>query len=188
VEKLISDEELATQLQQGNKSAFEAIIYRYHAQVFSYVYRMSHNQNVTPDIVQDIFLKVCRGIKYYNPSRPFKPWLYSIVANTYTDYIRKIYSNKTVPGLEVVEKCMAATTAGPEESFWEQLSREEVAAAVSALNEIYRQVIILRFYHDMKLEEISEILNIPLGTVKSRLFSGLKNLKKNLLKGGQAFG
>lgn len=184
---IISDEELAVQLQQGNETALETLVLRYHSKIFSYVYRMSKNYHGANDITQEVFIKVCQNIKKYNAEFLFKTWIYVIASNTCKDYLKSAYVQRTVTGLEMPENILASEDT-PEELLLKQNDREMIIEVLNHLSDIHREVIILRFYEELKLDEIAVILNIPLGTVKSRLSNGLHNLKKLLKEGGEVLG
>jgi RNA polymerase sigma factor (sigma-70 family) len=175
------DEELALQLQQGNQAALEALVQRYHGPIHAYIVRMGGEYHLAADLVQEVFIKVCRHIGNYRSAMPFRPWIYTIASNTYKDYLKKAYVQKDVLGLDLVEA--AATTADtPETVFLENAEREWIGAALQRLGAIYREVLVLRYYQDLKLEEIAMTLNIPVGTVKSRLSTALHTLKKLLIE------
>lgn len=176
---MVSDEELAYQLQRGSEEALEQLVNRYHAPIHAYILRMSGDYHATHDLVQDVFIKVCRGIKYYRQGFPFKAWLYSIASNTYKDYKKTAYVRKVLPGLGETESC-AGHIATPEEVLLKDYERTRVLDAINGLGDIYRETLILRFYQELKLNEIAVILNIPLGTVKSRLSSSVAQLKEIL--------
>lgn len=184
---IISDEELAKQLQQGNEMALETIVDRYHSKIFSYIYRMSKNYHNTNDITQEVFIKICQNIKKYNSEFLFKTWIYTIASNTCKDYLKSAYVQKTIPGLEIPENIRDHEDT-PEEFLQKQDDRETIIEVLNQLGDIHREVVVLRFYEDLKLEEISVVLNIPVGTVKSRLSNGLHNLKKLLNEEGKDFG
>ncbi|EIW16639.1 RNA polymerase sigma factor [Pelosinus fermentans] len=184
---IISDEELARQLQQGNETALETIVSRYHSKIFSYIYRMSKNYHSANDITQEVFIKICRNIKKYNPELLFKTWIYTIASNTCKDYLKSAYVQKTIHGFEMPDTIRDYEDT-PEEFLQKQDEREAIIEVLNQLGGIHREVVVLRFYEDLKLEEIALVLNIPVGTVKSRLSNGLHNLKKLLKEGGEEIG
>lgn len=184
---LLSDEELATQIQQGDELAFETIVRRYHAPIHAYIARMGGEHHIGADIVQEVFIKVCRHIHCYKPDLSFRPWIYTIASNTYKDYLRKAYVQKDVLGMEFGDD-MAVTLETPETVFLDISERERVLKVVDLLGEIHREVLVLRYYQDLKLEEIALVLQIPLGTVKSRLSTALHYLKKMLIEEGSFSG
>lgn len=181
------DEELAIQLQQGNIAALEAIVRRYHEPIHAYIVRMGSEYHIAADITQEVFIKVCRHIHQYKPDLPFRPWIYTIASNTFKDYLKKAYVQRDVPGLEINDD-IAATADTPETAFLEISERAVVVEALKGLEEIYREVLILRYYQDLKLEEIAQTLQIPIGTVKSRLSTALHKMKTLLSREGNSNG
>lgn len=174
---LVSDEELASQMQLGSEAALEQIVKRYHGPIHGYLVRMSGDYHATNDMTQEIFIKMCRGIQSYRTSMPFKAWLYSIASNTYKDHLKKAYIRKVTPGLAEAAYGIA-DAATPEENFLKDCERVSLIRAINSLSYIYRETLILRYYDDLKLNEIASALKIPTGTVKSRLSNGLAQLKR----------
>jgi RNA polymerase sigma factor (sigma-70 family) len=181
------DEELARQLKRGEQTALDALVRRYHGPIHAYFVRMGGEYHLAADLVQEVFIKVCRHIGYYRDGRPFRPWIYTIASNTYKDYLKKAYVQKDVLGLELAET--AVTTADtPETAYLANADRERVRTVLQCLGEIYREVLVLRYYQELKLEEIALTLKIPVGTVKSRLSTALHTLKKLLREEGPTNG
>lgn len=178
---MVSDEELMKQIKYGKKSAMDTLIRRYHSPIHAYIVRMGLEYHAAGDIVQEVFIKLIRNIGCYEPGRPFKPWLYTIALNTYKDYFKKAYVQRDVVSSDLPEN--TASTEGPEDIFMLQQDRQSVVAALKNLSEIHREVVVLRYYQDLKLDEISLVLKIPLGTVKSRLSNALHHLKRLLVEG-----
>jgi RNA polymerase sigma factor (sigma-70 family) len=176
---LLSDEELAAQMQLGSEEALEQLVSRYHIAIYSYIARMSGDHHASSDIVQEIFIKLCKGIRKYQQGSPFKPWLYRIASNTYKDYCKMAYVRKVVPGLDQIDTNLIHAVT-PEETFLKNYEREQFIQTIDSLSDIYREIVLLRYYQELKLEEIAAVLNIPTGTVKSRLSNGLAQLKQRL--------
>jgi RNA polymerase sigma-70 factor (ECF subfamily) len=169
------------QIKYGEKSALDSLIRRYHGPIYAYIVRMGLEYHAASDIVQEVFIKLIRNAESYEPDRPFKPWLYTIASNTFKDYFKKAYVQRDVLACDIPESTTSADN--PEDIFMLQQDRESVETALNSLSEIHRQIVVLRYYQDLKLDEISLVLSIPLGTVKSRLSNALHNLKKLLVKG-----
>lgn len=178
---LVTDEQLARQLQEGDEAALEILVHRYYRQIHAYVVRMSGECNSADDIVQEVFFKVCRHIGRYRVDLSFRPWIYTIASNACKDYMRKAYAQRDVPGLELGEE-IAVTVETPETAFLANLERENVLAALKRIGDIHREVLILRYYQELKLDEIALVLRIPVGTVKSRLSAALHKLKTVLVE------
>lgn len=174
----LTDEELAREFQAGNEAAFETLVYRYHARLVGYLFRMSHNYHLAEDIVQECFIRLYTSIGRYKFPAPFKPWVYAIAVNAFRDYTRSAYARRVVPaggGSEIDASGGASANSG--DLMLRKAERDEVIQALSKLSDIYREVIVLRFYEDLKIGEIAEVLGVPEGTVKSRLAMAVSKLK-----------
>jgi len=180
--RLISDEQLATQFQQGKESAFEAIVHRYHGPIHAYIVRMGGEYHVANDIVQEVFIKICRNINQYRSSLPLRPWIFAIASNAYKDYLKKTYVSRDITGLDNLEEFTVSTNIA-ENKLLAKDQREQILTAVHSLREIYREVLVLRYYQDLKLDDIALTLKIPVGTVKSRLSTALHQLKEMFAEG-----
>lgn len=178
---MYSDEQLARLFQQGDESALETIVHRYHGPIHAYIVRMGGEYHIASDLAQEVFIKVCRHIGRYKSDLPFRPWIYTIASNTYKDHLKKAYVQRDVTGTELGDE-LAVTLDTPEASFLENSERETVLAALKQLGDMYREVLVLRYYQDLKLEEIALTLQIPVGTVKSRLSTALHRLEKVLVE------
>lgn len=174
---MVSDEELASQMQLGSEAALEEMVKRYHGPVHGYLVRMSGDYHAANDLTQEIFIKMCGGIQSYTTGMLFRPWLYRIASNAYKDYLKKAYTRKVIPGLEETTHSSVHTVT-PEEKILKDYERVHLIKAINSLGHIYRETLILRYYDDLKLDEIASALKIPTGTVKSRLSNGLSQLKK----------
>ncbi|WP_078379206.1 RNA polymerase sigma factor [Sutcliffiella halmapala] len=178
---MISDEQLLEQMANGDQAAFEAFIHRYHAPIHQYIERLLKDQKKAEDIVQETFIRLLKQLQQKKiPTYP-KAWLYRVASNLCRDYWRSAQYRS-----EGTAKDEMPVTVDQQSSVIEiyerQETRKEVLASLNTLSESQQQIVTLRFYQDMKLKEIAEILDIPLGTVKSNLFHALKKLKGVLSK------
>lgn len=173
----IPDERLALDVQRGIQAALAQLVERHHNPLMGYLYRMtSGDRQLAEDLVQETFLRMVRGIQRYAYPRPFKPWLYAIATNLGRDHYK---AASTRLAAELDETLWHDTS--PEETT---LADDEVQTVIRALGDMpdfQREVIALRFYQGLSLAEIADALDIPAGTVKSRLSLGLKRLREQLL-------
>jgi RNA polymerase sigma factor (sigma-70 family) len=174
---LIRDEELGRQLQAGNEAAMEALVHRYHRPIYAYLYRLTGHREVAEDLAQETFIRLLTRIGEYQPDRPFRPWLYTIAHNLYKDYCRAA-EQRALPSPEPIPQ----ETPSPIDLTERIAEQAEVAAAVGALGEGEREVLVLRYWGDLKVDQIAAITGIPPGTVKSRLFHAIQKLKRRLLQ------
>ncbi|NWF69100.1 MAG: RNA polymerase sigma factor [Chloroflexi bacterium] len=177
-----TDEELALGIQQGHMQALAALVERHHHALIGFLYRMTGgNRALAEDLAQETFLRVLRAIGQYQHPRPFKPWLYAIAANMARDGFKSAKQRYAAALLEDDERGPAADER-PEEVLIDLDEEQQVARALRRLPDHQRAVVILRYYQELSLAEIAEALNIPVGTVKSRLSIGLERLRTLLVE------
>lgn len=171
----MDDETLYQQLRRGDETALTQLVERHHRALFTFLYRLTNNRTLAEDLTQDTFARL---LTYQSePPRRFRAWLFTIGRNLAHDVFRSA-SYRREESQEFVDHQQQDTT--PEAAAIESDQRRAVADVLQQLPDAQREVLILRFYHDMKLEEIAEITGAPLGTVKSRLFHALKGAKRFL--------
>jgi RNA polymerase sigma factor (sigma-70 family) len=145
-----------------------------------------HNSEEAQDLVQETFIKAFGSLKSYNPDYRFTTWLYKIAANSSIDHIRKKRINAfsldrpidTEEGQVGID--IADSTFNPERDLTDKQKQISIAGAIDSLPEKYRQVIIMRHQEDQSYEEIAQVLRVPVGTVKARIFRARELLKKKL--------
>lgn len=177
----LPDEDLARHLQRGDAHALNALVERHHAPLLGYLYRLTGGDRpLAEDLVQETFLRTLRNIRQYHPAQRFKPWLYAIATNLARDHFKRADTRRTDP---IQTGTLALPDPNqPEPTFLAHDDARQVIAALAHLPALQRETIILRYYQDLSLAEIAETLNIPVGTVKSRLSIGLSRLKEILEK------
>lgn len=175
-----SDEKLIKELIKGNESAMEILVKRYYDLVYSFIYRNTSDYNTTYDITQDVFIKMMKNIdKYQIENGKFKSWLLKIAVNTTKDYFRsKIYKQRIqsydIDSHEIEDKANVVDILSKKEEAI------KIKEAIKNLPKLQREAVILKYYNDLKIKEISNITGENENTIKSRLFNGVKNLKKLL--------
>jgi RNA polymerase sigma-70 factor (ECF subfamily) len=182
-----TDRELVLQLQQGDVIALGNLYDRHKNLVFRTALGITGDEQVAADLLQDVFLRMHRFAGHIDPDRPLEPWLYRTTANlTYT--WMKRHKRWMRPLEDVAEWLVGSKKQLP--SYMAEVSEEwkDVQKAVSSLNLQQRVVVVLYYINDLSLQEISEILDVPVGTIKSRLFYGRQALKKYLETGGVIHG
>ena len=180
--------ELVEGLRLGVERAYEELLVRYQQPVYNLVYRLLSDPADSNDVVQEVFLKVFRNIGLFRNQSSLKTWIYRIAVNEAHNHRRWFCRHrKQEIGLDRddEERSYQDTLADPGKSpFEEAASREAhaiIEAAVNALNPTFRAAVVLRDVEDLSYEEIAEILQINLGTVKSRIMRGREALKQTLL-------
>lgn len=184
---MISDAELMSNFQEGDDSAFDQLVERYYQHVLNYLCHQCWDKVIAEDICQDTFVKLYNSKEKYKPVTTFKAFLFTVARNVFIDNYRKTKKTKTT-SLDAVYgdnsfvsyiQCVTPDTGDVIDSN-ERLTK--IMAAINELPEILKDVFILSEIEQLKYSEISEILNIPVGTVKSRMFNAVKILQK-LLQG-----
>ena len=180
----LSDEVLMGEVMAGKTMALAMLVERYHAPLLGYLYRLaSGDRPLAEDLVQETFLNILQQ-RGYNVGRPFKPWLYAIATNRARDYFKSAAVRRVVRQSDSNEDDVAPQrcdeASGPEAVTLALEQGDEINAMLHRLSEEYRVALLLRFYQGMSLQEIADTLHIPLGTVKSRLSVGTRQLRKLL--------
>ena len=172
----LADEELLSHIANGATSAFDELYERYGQKMFSYFFRMLwKDKELAEDNTQELFIKVVKQAKNFDINRSFSTWLYSIAHNMCKNEYRK----KEVRMKH--EKIKQTISTIPEEKNIDlQKFRLAVTDCISKLTEEKRALFILRFQEHLSVPQISGILSIPEGTIKSRLFYLLKEIKDEL--------
>ncbi len=171
----LADEELARRVQHGHTAELASLVERHHSPLLGFLYRLTGgDRSLAEDLTQETFLRALRSIRQYRPARPFKPWLYAIAVNVARDHFKRA-DTRYAAALTDEEFTSLADPIELDESIADDSQR--VAAAIRALPVHQREAIILRYYQDLSLAEIAEVLAIPIGTVKSRLSLGLRQLR-----------
>lgn len=171
----VDDEKLIWRIKSGDTDALDILIQKHYDDIYTYCYRRLGNRHDAQDVTQDVFLHFCRDFDAYTQMGKCKNYLYVIAHNLCINTMQK----KTPIPLEDVEKEMSLSTDVSAEKFE---TTDSVQAALDDLPQEQKEVIMLRFYHDLKLKEIAQIMNSRLSATKYRLGQGLKTLSKLLSK------
>jgi RNA polymerase sigma-70 factor, ECF subfamily len=177
---LSTDENLYACLRKGDKDCLVELVARLYGPLLKYLYRMTGNEQIAEDLVQEVFIRIIT----FQGEEPllFKPWAFTIARNLGRDYFRSAaYRHDMSENLDGEDNLLRGDSSpGVEQVIIFGDDRIEVSSALQQLPHEQREVLVLRFYHDLHLEEIAEITGTPLGTVKSRLYTSLKRLKNFL--------
>jgi RNA polymerase sigma-70 factor (ECF subfamily) len=177
----MSDENLMISMEKGEKAAFDELYQRYAAPLRNYFKRMLwKDSEKAEDFVHDLFAKLIRNPNYFDPSRSFKTWVYSVANNMCKNEYKKQEVRKgTVNGVEnhygLSDKSVNVMTEVQESQFKEAFER-----SLDELDQKHREAFLLRHVDGLSIKEISEILNANEGTIKSRIFYAIKYLAADL--------
>jgi len=181
----LTDEQLLNELRRMNPAALETVIYRYHAPIYAYLARLVRHSHLAEDLTQECFARVCTAVRDGRLPQALRPWLYAIATNLCKDMWKKAaYQNEVPTERQVLTaKPDRHTVTSILDRQWE---REEVVRALSLLDAESRGIVVLRYYEDLKLQEIADIMEMPLNTVKWKLYRALKRLAHVLEEKGAA--
>jgi RNA polymerase sigma-70 factor (ECF subfamily) len=181
---------IVAELKAGSEDAYSWLIQQYQQPVYSLVYRILNEPADAADITQEVFLKIFRGIQHFNGGSSLKTWVYRIALHEASNRRRWWFRHKSrETSIEPLDWDESATTLeerlrDPRESPFESLAhdemRERVETELREVPEPYRSTVILRDIEELSYEEIAEVMEVSLGTVKSRLTRGRDALKKRL--------
>jgi RNA polymerase sigma-70 factor (ECF subfamily) len=191
-EPKISDEELIEKFQHGDIYAYELIVKRYKDQLLNFVYRFLGNQEEAEDVVQETFLRVYRNRHAYKRVAKFSTWIYTIAGNLARTELRRRHRRRIFSlshmGVDDREYEISDEVFSPETHVNTVLKEEVIQKEINKLSPKFREVIILRDIQELSYEEISKIIRVPIGTVKSRVNRArlrLQSRLKHILDKGQ---
>jgi RNA polymerase sigma-70 factor (ECF subfamily) len=174
-----SDQALAAEVARGDAAALRTLYDRHEAHTFNFVLRMTRDRQMAQDVLQETFTRVWLMARTYDPGRgSFKGWLFTIAANLTRDELRR--RRHGVPHVEVDAEAFASTADGPEIELVRREDARRVADAVGGLPPHFREVVILKIYHQLTFNEIAEITGAPVGTLKARLHRAVAALRETL--------
>lgn len=180
----LEDEDLIEWFQQGDIKAFNEIVRRYKDPLLNFVYRFLGNRTESEDIVQETFLRVFRNKHAYRKVAKFSTWIYTIAGNLAKTELRKrkkrnLFSISDI-GYEDKDYEISDESLSPEKTVNSNMYDEIIQKEIQKLSPKFREVIILRDIQELSYEEISKIIKIPIGTVKSRVNRARLRLQEQL--------
>ncbi len=179
---VIPDIELIARSLSGAEEGFEGLVKRYQRPIVGYVYRMLNDYDSALDVTQEVFIKVYNSLDRYSSDYKFSTWLYRIAHNAAIDHIRR--NSKKEQSLETegdegtYQLQLESPRPTPEDDREKSEWRVEIESVVKCLPSVYRELITLRHGEDMSYGEIADITDLPLGTVKNRLFRAREMMRE----------
>lgn len=176
-----NEQEFISRVLKGEREAFAMIIQKYQTPLLNYVGRMVNDRDTALDLLQEIFLKIYTSLHQYKPSYPFRTWIFKIAYNHVIDFWRKRrieaqsldddHSGYSL--LNILPLQEESITKKYELQQW----RAKIEKALAKLPAAWRELFIWRYLNELSYEEIAEIKNLPLGTVKNRIFQAKEKLR-----------
>jgi RNA polymerase sigma-70 factor, ECF subfamily len=183
-----TDEELVTRSTGGDLDSFNQLVVRWERPIYALAYRVIGREEDARDVCQETFLRAFRALGGFKGQAKFSSWLYRIALNLCRDWIRRERRAPVAQAPEGMDLIELAGETSPSDSVEELVARREigraVARAMATLPEEQRTAIILKEYHGLTFQEIADMLECPLSTVKTRLYQGLTVLRRQLARTG----
>jgi RNA polymerase sigma-70 factor (ECF subfamily) len=184
-----TDEELLARFRRGQREAFGALVRRYERELYGYLRRYLGDGDLADDVFQNTFLQLYTKIGKYEAGRPVRPWLYTIATHQAIDALRRQGRHQALSldqqreeladgEVSTLVALLESRGLGPLDQAQGEERRQFVRASVDRLPDFLRQVVILAYYQGLKYREIAGVLDIPVGTVKSRLHAAMVKLQE----------
>ena len=181
------DIRLIEALREGSERAYEELLTRFQQPVFTLALRLLNDQSEACDVVQEVFLKVFRNISNFRGQSTLKTWIYRITVNEAHNTRRWFFRHRrheveldSKPESRDWKEVIADSGRSPFELAFDHEQHSMIEAALKRINPIFRDAVVLRDIADLSYEEIAEILEVSLGTVKSRILRGREALREEL--------
>lgn len=185
-----SDKQLVGMCRRGNERAARELVNRFQRPVFSIIYRMVRDREKAEDLAQETFVRTFNNLDRYDRSYKFSSWLFKIAYNLTVDHLRrKVIKTISIHGSpdavtadqqEATSVTLESTEEAPDARLESLELADQLESAIGKLREEYRTAIILRHVEGRAYEEIAEIMDIPLGTVKTYIFRARRQLRQEL--------
>ena len=181
-----TDLELVRRVQSGDKSAFDVLVLKYQQKVINLVTRYVHDPHIAMDVAQESFIKAYRGLKNFRGDSAFYTWLYRISINTAKNHL--VSKSRRMPDDDIDAQeaeqydgaGMLRDLGSPEHELLTEEIRSTLTAAIETLPDDLRIAITLRELEGLSYEEISEAMECPIGTVRSRIFRARESIETEL--------
>jgi RNA polymerase sigma-70 factor (ECF subfamily) len=184
---LPTDEALVVSALEGDRRAFERLVRRHQRPLVNHLYRQIGREETAADLAQEVFLKVYLSLGSFDPSYRFTTWLYRIASNSAIDYLRKrkprtcsLQTDACDERAPAAQALLARTDPTPHEALRLRELQARLEAAVQTLPPDFRQLILLRHRLHCRYDEIARIADLPIGTVKNRIFRARGMLRARL--------
>jgi RNA polymerase sigma-70 factor (ECF subfamily) len=178
-----TDEQLLAAYRAGDKNSFSELVSRYERELYHFLVRFLSDRAAAEDVFQETFLQIHQSAEMFDPQRRFRPWMFTIAANKARDLIRSNARRPTHPLQASINgndeesgeflDLMKSSEDMPDAPMEKKELRQKVQATVTSMPEHLREILLLSYFHQFPYQQISDILDIPLGTVKSRLHSAV---------------
>ncbi|MCX7774464.1 MAG: RNA polymerase sigma factor [Clostridia bacterium] len=183
----ISDDKIVRQCQKNSRDGYRLLFEKYRKYVYTLCYRSTFNQEDAMDLVQEVFIKVFRGMARFEAGKPILPWIKRITINVCINHSQRSPKNETA--MDFQEEASVALLgqshqAGPDERLQTNETRSAIEASIAELPGNERTAVILRHFEGRSYDEIAKVMAVPLGSVKTYLYRARRLLKESLVRKG----
>jgi len=186
--KKLSDAELLARYARGDEAAFREIVSRYKNSLYAFLRQFLNRQELVEDVFQETFLQLFTSRESFDPSRPLRPWLFTIAANKAKDALRKSQRIAAIPigtlsdseemSFDDVLNTLSSDSTMPYEELEQAETSARVAQIIANMPDNLREILILAYFNKFSYKQMASILSIPIGTVKSRLHTAVARFAK----------
>lgn len=174
---MIQDWMIINKIKMGDPYAWDILVHKYYDSVYFYCVRRCYGDcDIASDLTQDIFLKLVESLPRYRFIGKFQNYLYTMAVNTCNNYLKK----RHIEQIELTDNFTTDLDTSLIDEILHDERKETVQKALDLLPEIQREVVILRYFHDLKVKDIATITGVGVSTVQSRIYQGLRKLEKVL--------
>lgn len=174
---MIQDWMIINKIKMGDPDAWDILVHKYYDSVYFYCVRRCYGDcDIASDLTQDIFLKLVESLPRYRFIGKFQNYLYTMAVNTCNNYLKK----RHIEQIELTDNFTTDLDTSLIDEILHDERKETVQKALDLLPEIQREVVILRYYHDLKVKDIATITGVGVSTVQSCIYQGLRKLEKVL--------
>jgi RNA polymerase sigma factor (sigma-70 family) len=184
-----SDAELVERALHGSQDAYRALMGRHASAVLNVIARIVREAGAAEELAQDTFVKAFGALRSFDPAYKFSNWILRIAHNTAIDYLRRrrpdtVSIDEESPGQAVTEALVDDREASPFDRAAHADLRADLEKALAAIRPEYRRMVVMRYLEDLSYEDIAEVLDLPLGTVKSHLHRARAEMARLMARGG----
>ena len=178
----LNDEELVKQVLEGKKEAFEMIVRKYQTPIINYLARLTGDYQQAVDLSQEVFIKAYYSISKFDPKHKFSSWIFKIASNLCIDTWRKrrvktFSLNHSLKENDKIYPQVSNGSPSPIEQYERKQLAKKIEKAIEQLPPTLKELFILRHINEFSYQEISQIKNLPIGTVKNKIFRAKEKLK-----------
>lgn len=177
----LTDYELFKNCRNGDALAWESFVRRHQQRIFNLAGAYTRNYEDTRDLAQEIFIKIFRNLDKCRSAEMVKPWMMAVGRNTAIDYLRRLYRQPSTVSNDVILDLAPSSIRTPEQICEIQSQRDLLRRGLTLISTRFREIIMLKDIQEMSLQDISRILDIPEGTVKSRLHNARIALSRTVM-------